>query len=500
MATAGSGRADGGGRWACPSCGGEVHPVAGRCKHCRVDLRATPAVALAVAVADEAPPRTATAPADGGLATLGLLMQLAGALLGGYAVLLGGPAILGAPFVGRSWWLVLLLAACLARAAAHVAAGRTLLYGRRRGEFADEAPAVRPLAGITRYLWLAGAQTAVVTAIALAVYDLSARTVLAIDVGLLLWPAMLGGLISRPRFARFRDGLPLAEDKGFEGAAVLMLGFGAAGTLAVAVMLLHLLRLPTAVLQQGAIALVVLVLLSLGVRAGLHVHAGVVGLGRPAIERAAAAVRRYTTYSVIDGLCIAAAMALILLLSRLDPLLTVRLGALTWMLLAWPLALRRFFGDRELADLIAGPAATGHRPTPDGGQTSLGWLLVGHAAVTLALMLPALIGGDALATALGVLATADERPWHLALAALELGAGLALLELDPRARLVATAYGVVGAAGGIILSWPVLAHFANRTGGWLTERGVVTLTTLTLTVVLPLVALVMVRRRAATAS
>src|SRR5690242_18239476 len=25
-------------RMACPACGGQVHPIAGRCKHCRADL------------------------------------------------------------------------------------------------------------------------------------------------------------------------------------------------------------------------------------------------------------------------------------------------------------------------------------------------------------------------------------------------------------------------------------------------------------------------------
>ena len=52
---------------------------------------------------------------------------------------------------------------------------------------------------------------------------------------------------------------------------------------------------------------------------------------------------------------------------------------LCWMLMAWPLIVRRFFSDRQFADLLAGDDAPVHRRAPDAGLTWLGWLLIAHA-------------------------------------------------------------------------------------------------------------------------
>jgi hypothetical protein len=51
-------------RVACPTCGGLIHPVAGRCKHCKTDLSAAHATRLA----RHAAPQVAALPALGGAA------------------------------------------------------------------------------------------------------------------------------------------------------------------------------------------------------------------------------------------------------------------------------------------------------------------------------------------------------------------------------------------------------------------------------------------------
>ena len=47
-----------------------------------------------------------------------------------------------------------------------------------------------------------------------------------------------------------------------------------------------------------------------------------------------------------------------------------------WLLMAWPLIVRRFFADRQFADLLAGDTAPAHHRAPDAGLTWLGWFLI----------------------------------------------------------------------------------------------------------------------------
>jgi hypothetical protein len=45
---------------------------------------------------------------------------------------------------------------------------------------------------------------------------------LGIGLGMAVWPITLGVLLALPRFRRFNGALPVSEDKGFEGASILM--------------------------------------------------------------------------------------------------------------------------------------------------------------------------------------------------------------------------------------------------------------------------------------
>ena len=64
-----------------------------------------------------------------------------------------------------------------------------------------------------------------------------------------------------------------------------------------------------------------------------------------------------------------------------------------WMLMAWPMIIRRFFSERQFADLLAGDDAPIHRRAPDAGLTGLGWLLLAHAMFGATMLIPQLVLG-----------------------------------------------------------------------------------------------------------
>ncbi|MDQ3366866.1 MAG: hypothetical protein M3680_15695 [Myxococcota bacterium] len=96
---------------------------------------------------------------------------------------------------------------------------------------------------------------------------------------------------------------------------------------------------------------------------------------------------------MISAFCAAAALLLTTMASRIELISLASVAAVGWMLMAWPLIVRRFFGDRHFADLASDTAAV-HRRAPDAGLTTLGWLLAGHAAVQAMFVIPELVGGS----------------------------------------------------------------------------------------------------------
>ena len=75
-------------------------------------------------------------------------------------------------------------------------------------------------------------------------FHVPGKIVLGIAGGLAVWPLTLAVLLALPRFRRFKDDLPLTEDKGFEGASILMTVLGLCGAIGTGTVLLVLLDLP----------------------------------------------------------------------------------------------------------------------------------------------------------------------------------------------------------------------------------------------------------------
>lgn len=418
-------------------------------------------------------------PADHGLGSLGLLMQLTGSLLAGYMVLIGMFPIFANTHGG---FVVVFLVGALGtiRSLFHRAAGGALVYGSPQGIF--------------RPIHVYAAVSAVQTVLTLVLINVDDKLPLVVNVSiglaLLAWPAVLLVLVTRRSMRELvaHDSLPVAEDFGFEGAAALMMLLGLFGAMFTAFMLYGSLKLfGTALGGQGF--LVVGILAMLLIRSILHATAGVKGTRGIDSDGATESAARYFSFGVVSSVVTGGAL-LILFFSTpgvgLHPALLL-LGAVTvYLLMAWPVILRRFYSERNFSALLSGADGPSVRRAPDAGMTAVGWLLLGLGVLQLAFALPfalsgsgdlreALVALDPLSTGVGSLAAAAERSswWTIGVAAVQVWAGYELIRMSDRHRLAATVYGVVASVVALLLSWPqVRAVEMGATGGPLGNFGV----------------------------
>lgn len=388
-------------------------------------------------------------PADGGLSSLGLLMQLSGTLgiivWSGFcilAVMIGGPG------------LIILLAGLtfLARSCFHRAAGTALLYSHR------PARAVYAYAGV-----------GIVHSLGVILVLLRTHPPLQIlgEIGamLLYWPVTVMVVASLPRYRRaFREGLPLAEDLGFEGAAVLMLVLGVMGVTVPAAALWGLLEAPGFALVSGGSAISLIILAALLVRSLLHARAGWRGTRGTADERA---TNRYVAAAVGTAFLASAALVLLGLVSGSIGGMVLMSLIIFGLLLAWPLHLRRFITERNFALTMDGPGGAVPRRAPDAGLTALGWLLLAVGLLGVVSSLPQALFGHAdlreavamMRTVFGEDATIVVRSpwWDVGVAGLAVWAGVELVRMGPHARIAANIYGAVGALVAVYILWPQFA-------------------------------------------
>ena len=420
-----------------------------------------------MSLTDRSAPRV---PTDHGLACLGLLMQLAGNVFAAYGVLAAFVALLaahGGP--GDTPWVVLVLALGAGRALAHRHAGTQLVYGDHAVGVPDPAELTladeRRLAGIHRYLAIALAHATLVTAIARLHFDAGAPAVLALFGGLLVWPAGLLVVTTRPGMRALGRHLPGSTDRAFEAVAIVMTILAAAGLALGLGMLAILFDRPAERVQQGPALLAMVMLCTFVVRSGHHLRAGISGLRETSIDRAVDHATRYANFGVISTLCAGAVMLLCVTFSRYALRDLAIVVGLMWMLLAWPLIVRRFFTDRQFDDLLAGDTALRHHRAPDAGLTGLGWLLAGNAALGTSWLLlrTAVAGVPALRAAVGTLG-APEAALAAQLAVLVLGgwAAAELVRMTARAQAAAIAWAIAAVGLSVYLVAPELGA---ATGG-----------------------------------
>ncbi|HEX8112552.1 MAG TPA: hypothetical protein VF516_32705, partial [Kofleriaceae bacterium] len=166
-------------------------------------------------------------PADHGLASLGLVMQLAGRTTAALVALLASLAWIDGRLHPHTAWCGLVVALCIARSQLHRAAGRDLTYGRRSAE----GTAADPFDAMRTYVVFALCHAVAIGAIAAGVFDQPWPAAAGIGAALALWPCALAVISHLPRVQPLRAGLPLGEDRGLEGASIVMTVLGTYGVL-----------------------------------------------------------------------------------------------------------------------------------------------------------------------------------------------------------------------------------------------------------------------------
>jgi hypothetical protein len=410
-------------------------------------------------------------PADHGLSSLGLVMQLVGGLTFGAMAIFALTPLLGAGRSPMAWPLFLLGASGVVRAVYHRIAGSGLIYGSPKGH----------LHGVKVYIGVALGETALWVWVFKSQFDMPGKAIFAVALLLVAWPLTLLAVLAWPRLRRYAsESLPVPEDMGFEGAAVLMTLFGAVGVLMSGLFLVTILRAGGEVLSTGPGLFFVAILIVLGVRAVFHLMAGVKGTRGLDSDGATEAATRYFNFGVVSSVIVGGALMVVLMMTALHPASLLMCGLVVYFLLVWPLILRRFYMERNFSALLAGQEGPSYRRAPDAGLTALGWLLLASAVYGLASALPqALFGLEGMTGGLGALmssmgggglerelgeAASSTAWWSLGLAGLQLWAGLELIGMTDRHKLAGTIYGGVSALAALYFFWPMLKDLSAVMG------------------------------------
>ena len=410
-------------------------------------------------------------PADRGLSGLGLLMQLFGGVFAAVTSAFLVFVLVAASHArhgggNESLWALLLCGTGITRSLLHRAAGAELLYGQGN-----------VFAGVKRYFIASLANTVVWLFVMSSEMHMPGAVMLPMLLALMAWPAALMVVINLPGYRELGDKVPTGEDKGFEGASILMLTLGLLGFIFMSVMLYATWTgAPDRLKGSLSFMMIVLAMILLVIRSGIHVSAAFTGLRETRPDQVVAAANRYADFGVIATFIAGGALLIALMMGVPDFTVFAVMACVVWALLAWPLTIRKFYGERQFADLMAQTRDEQpvHHRAPDLGLTSLGWLLLAESLLSLSMKLPvAALGGASLGrnSAFGPLGTMfagslGHSPWWgIGVAALELWAALELIRMSELHKLAASAFGVVAAALTIYLEWPVLSHLGSMGRG-----------------------------------
>jgi hypothetical protein len=324
--------------------------------------------------------------------------------------------------------------------------------------------------------------------------------VIGVFIGLSLWPAALAVVLHVLHARRLDTEVPLAEDRGLEGASILMTVLGACGVLSTGAILLAVRALPSRHLQHGWGAMLVVVFILLLVRSSLHLRAGLSGLREPSFDRPSELTTRYASFGLISACGVGGVLALFAMAEQLTPEAIVSVVVTGWLLVSWPVVIRRYFNNRQFAELLAGDRMV-HRRAPDAGLTGLGWLLAGHAVVIAALLTIAATAepqgpGRTLMSVLQLAGpvvggSAGELVLGAGVVGLELIAAAALLRMSDHRRAFATMYALVAGGVALALTWPLVRGFDHH---HFDLRTVIRLIPAAAQVVIPAATLVLVHR------
>jgi hypothetical protein len=180
---------------------------------------------------------------------------------------------------------------------------------------------------------------------------------------------------------------------------------------------------------------------------------------------------------------------------------------LCWIMMAWPMIIRRFYSDRQFADLLAGDGAPIHRRAPDAGLTGLGWLLFSYAMFSGAFVVIELVVGDSGGGSRGMRqlealamfgGTSGFRSvwWNVGVVVMQAWAGYELIRMSPQSRVIATLFGIIGTAVTLYINWPFIKALKSM-GGFLGNSQVMQFGPIAMALIIPIVTVVLVNRKIA---
>ena len=383
------------------------------------------------------------APRDGGLSGLALLMTFIGTVTTTVTCTVGVViAMLLISFIGPTeyshdsssiaGWIMLALITSGVRAAMHRNAGTTLLS--RHGN--------RPVAGVYRYIAASTIQAMVLITWCALSWPLPMTVALALLC--MAWPVSILVMLRLPRFRQFAVAVPAAEDRGFEGASILMALFGGAGLATIALVVAHD--------SDGAHSHVALYLIAtcLVVRSTTQLGAGIVGMRNADTEHVARVAKRYTDIAMVTLVVATLAMFGMVMFGRVDGSSMVLFLVFAGILLVGPLTIHRFFAPERLLPSNDLPELRTTR-APDRGVSTWGWALLGMSVMTIAIALPMTIWSGAVPDELGRALPVATRSvlstplplCTLLVASMQLVAAVALITVHARHRLVTLSYGAL---------------------------------------------------------
>lgn len=459
-------------------------------------------------------------PADLGLSGLGLVMQLAGTVFSGIAGVMGVMMVImmvqlsslrgGGPNGGEVMFMLAAVAASFARSAMHRAAGTRLIF---------DGPGT-PLSGIRKYLVAAAIQTVLICGYLASKGAPSEMTTMLLLV-LGAWPLTLFIIFSLPKYKQADQGLPLSEDKGFEGAGILMLLLGLTGLGFGLVMLYSFLQMPGQLLSTLPGMIMLLITIMLVIRSGLHVRAGWNGVNEANMDRCVEDAAKYANFAVITAFVTAGGFLLILMsagggMAGAGMQVFLMISMFLVLLLAWPLIIRKFFAERQFADMMVhSDGMPRFQRAPDLGHTTLGWFLVAlgvyqlAVSLSMAAILPDTRGftgrgdpTDPFSMMFSMMQSGGMHSpwWTVGAAGLQLWAGLELIRMTDNHRIVASIYGVVATAVAVYVNLPSLDTIKKQGmasilgGGGIPGMG---FATIAISLIIPIGTLILVNRTAA---
>lgn len=368
------------------------------------------------------------------LTGLGLVMALGADVFMALSTLLAFMLVLtpgGAPVIKLLLFLSLAMGAV--RSVYHRAAAQAVLYGLEGGA----------VTRIRRYLVASLLHVAVVL-VTLWRLEILMSGLMLVPV-LVAWPAVLLAITESPRLRRALDEPAVGDDRGFGAASHLMIVLGVSGALMTGLIIVQLARV--GFVADSIWVTLTAALVALLIRSIVHVEGGWAGLRAPGSEAFRLRVGRYGTLGVVSALL--AALPFLLLALRMEsstpsPFLLV--GAVAWLLVVWPLTLKRLVGERLFSVLLENQRPI--RRVAGDGVEALGWLAIAGGALGLAWAAGVLMGPGPLQLTreldLGDATSNTRTLLQIATSIVQLVAGVTIA-LRHRLRLPMTlAYGVLG--------------------------------------------------------